>query len=140
MKQEDLSLNYYDTLEDLRRDLDECVEYFNNMRHTSDSECKTERIFADRRKKIKWYFGLSCKKFPEYPYSITIGRETYGFLPAFSSRRHFASTRCRTKFISEVAIGNLRDIVIVRLLHKSFHKKESNPRGKLLSRYSSKRK
>lgn len=49
MKQEDLSLNYYDTLEDLRRDLDECVEYFNNMRHTSDSECKTERIFADRR-------------------------------------------------------------------------------------------
>lgn len=67
MKQEDLSLNYYDTLEDLRRDLDECVEYFNNMRHTSDSECKTERIFADRRLKNKMVFWTFLQKVSRIP-------------------------------------------------------------------------
>ena len=32
MKREELSHNYYDTIEELQRDVDEYVEFFNNMR------------------------------------------------------------------------------------------------------------
>ena len=32
MKREELSHNYYDTIEELQRDVDEYVEFFNNIR------------------------------------------------------------------------------------------------------------
>ena len=32
MKREEFSLSYYDTIEDWRRDVDEYVDFFNNMR------------------------------------------------------------------------------------------------------------
>ena len=71
MKQEELLYNYYDTIEELQRYVDEYVEFFDNMRPHQRLEMLTpsvnEGIFAE---KIKEHFGLSNKKSPKYPYSI----------------------------------------------------------------------
>ena len=52
MKREELSHNYYDTIEELQRDVDEYVEFFNNMRPHQrlgmQTPSEAERNFANK--------------------------------------------------------------------------------------------
>ena len=53
MKREELSHNYYDTIEELQRDVDEYVEFFNNMRPHQrlgmQTPSEVERNFAVKK-------------------------------------------------------------------------------------------
>ncbi len=53
MKQEKLSHNYYDTIEELPQDVDEYVEFFNNMRPHQrlgmQTPSEAERNFAEEK-------------------------------------------------------------------------------------------
>ena len=54
-KREELPHNYYDTIEELQREVDEYVEFYNNMRPHQRSGMQTpseaERNFADKKEK-----------------------------------------------------------------------------------------
>ena len=53
MKREELPHNYYDTIEELQRDVDEYVEFFNNMRPHQrlgiQTPSEVERNFAVKK-------------------------------------------------------------------------------------------
>ena len=55
MKREELSHNYYDTIEELQRDVDEYVEFFNNIRPHQrlgmQTPSEVERDFANKKEK-----------------------------------------------------------------------------------------
>ncbi len=68
MKREELPHNYYDTIEELQRDVEEYVEFFNNMRPHQrlgmQTTSEVERNFAVKNKRVFWTFQQKVSKIP----------------------------------------------------------------------------